>query len=184
MVRLASVCRWRSQRRGIRGLLTSSCPCWTRKGWRCRESKLWAHSGPRRTRADFDPSRKALNKLGVSGAPKPVHLLRQPKIPPSLATWSLALDMNDLEPALTRLASCVEHGFGLSEIAEVIGTVEMVKPEEARAFRFPVTAGGASTDLWLDVFLDDVDSPDLAVYSSPAVVEAFRSSMAEASDDR
>ena len=130
-------------------------------------------------------ARKALNKLGVSRPPKPVHLVRKPEIPANLATWSLALDMNGLEPALTKLASCVERGFGPSEIAEVVGTVEMMKPGQPRAFRFPVTAGGASTDLWLDVFLDDVDSPDLAVHSSPAVVEAFRSSMAgESSDDR
>lgn len=126
-------------------------------------------------------AKRALNNLGfpVSTAPKPVHLVKKPKIPGDLTEWSVALGMDDIGPTLQKLATCVESGFGSQEVSEVIGTVEKMRPDQTRTFRFPITADGRESSLWLVLFLDDVDSPDLAVHTSAAVAERFRSTVAE-----
>jgi hypothetical protein len=124
-------------------------------------------------------ARRALNKLGcpVLTPPKPVHLVRKPKIPNDLNEWSLGLDMDDLESTLTKLAACIEGGFGAQEIAEVMGTVEGMNPDQTKAFRFPTVADGMDSQLWLVIFLDDIDSPDLQVHANAAVIEKFRSAV-------
>jgi hypothetical protein len=37
-------------------------------------------------------------------------------------------------------------------------------------FRFPVTAEKQGTDLWLSVFMDDTDSPDLSIFATPEII--------------
>lgn len=124
-------------------------------------------------------AKKALSKLGapVAPAPKPIHLARKPRIPTDLTEWSLALDMDDVAPALQKMVAIIDDGFGPGEVAEVMSIVEEMAPDQTRAFRFQVTVGALCGDMWLVIFLDDVDSPDLAVHASPLVVDRFRSSV-------
>ncbi len=124
-------------------------------------------------------AKRALSKLGFPevSRPDPIHVVRKPKIPSDSTEWSVALDMDDVEPTLNILASCVERGFGAEEIAEVVGTVDEMTLDQTRTFRFPVIVDGLDDELWLVIFLDDVDSPDLAVHSSATVIDRFRSSV-------
>jgi len=121
-------------------------------------------------------AKRTLKKLGfpVETAPPPIHLVKNRRsIPKGLEEWSTNLDMEDLEPTLQKLARCIDGGFGKQDIAEVAGVVDEMKPDQTRAFRFPVTAGGHETELWVVAFMDDIDSPDVAVYSRPDVIEKF-----------
>jgi len=53
--------------------------------------------------------------------------------------------------------------------------VEAMRPEQTRTFCFPVGSGKKSGELWVSVFMDDVDSPDLAVHADGGVISRFRS---------
>jgi len=122
-------------------------------------------------------ARRALKKLGfpVATPPRPVHLIRKPKIAATLAEWSIGLDMDDVEPTLEKLASCIDRGFGVDEIAEVTSTLDDMKVDQTRTFRFPVVVQGAESELFVEIFLDDIDSPDLAVHAAPGTIERFSS---------
>jgi hypothetical protein len=74
-------------------------------------------------------------------------------------------------PILEKLAKRVERGFGAKEIAEVNGVLEDMKEEQTKVFRFPIVAEGKQTDLWLVIFMDDVDSPDLEIRSHPELIQ-------------
>jgi hypothetical protein len=121
-------------------------------------------------------AKKALKKLGfaVETPPPPVHLVKgRAKVPEGLEEWSQNLDMDDLEPVLKKLCSCIESGFGDEELREVMGVVEEMRVEQTKVLRFPITAAGERAEIWLSIFMDDIDSPDLAVYASAAVIQKF-----------
>jgi hypothetical protein len=118
-------------------------------------------------------AKKLLKKLGkpVETPPAPVHLVKNQRfLPKGLEEWSRNLDMDDLLPTLGKVSRCVESGFGKKEIAEVIAVAEEMKPDQTKAFRFPVTASSETGELWLVIFMDDIDAPDLEVHSSSAII--------------
>ena len=122
-------------------------------------------------------AKKTLKKLGFPAdapPPPPVHLVKNRKtIPKVLEEWSQNLDMDDVVPTLQRLTKCVESGFGEAEIAEVAAVVEEMKAEQTRAFRFPVTADGSKGEVWVTVFMDDIDAPDLAIFGDAKIIKKF-----------
>ena len=117
-------------------------------------------------------AKKTMKALGhpVKTPPPPIHLTKKGAIPKKLEEWSANLDLEQVGPVLEALAKAVESGFGVQEIAEVNGVMEEMKVEQTKAFRFPVTACGASTEAWLVIFMDDVDSPDVEIHSSPELI--------------
>ena len=92
---------------------------------------------------------------------------------------SFNLDMEDLQPLLARLAAEVD-GFGDTEIAAIAGEVGRMKVDSTREWKFMVRHGTVRTLLRIQVFLDDVDAPDIALWTSRelastigAVVETY-----------
>ena len=125
-------------------------------------------------------AKRALKKMGclVETAPPPVHLVKNRKLlPKGLEEWSTNLDMGDLNPTLEKLAECVDAGFGHMEIAEVVGVAEETRHDQTKVFRFPVTAQEQGSELWVVVFMDDIDSPDLYVFARPEIIEKFKASV-------
>jgi hypothetical protein len=125
-------------------------------------------------------AKKALKKFGVAmeTAPLPVHLVKgRRSFPNGLAEWSANLDMEDLEPTLAALARCVESGFGPTEIAEVVGVVEETRHDQSKMFCFPITAAGRMNEVWLSVFMDDIDSPDLGIYGSQELIQKLKETL-------
>ena len=78
---------------------------------------------------------------------------------------SLNLDMEDLQPLLARLAAEVD-GFSDAEIAAIVREVKRMKVDSTREWKFTVRHGTVLTPLRIQVFLDDVDAPDLALWTS------------------
>ena len=121
-------------------------------------------------------AKKALKKLGfpVETPPSPLHLVKgRAKIPKGLEEWSQNLDMGEVEPVLKKLASLVKTGFGKAEIAEVLGVAEEMAVEQTCALRFLITAARSRGELWVVIFMDDIDSPDLAIHAAPALIRKF-----------
>jgi len=122
-------------------------------------------------------AKKLLTKLGIDTqlppAPPPAHLFKKQSIPKGLNEWSTNLDMDDLEPTLKRLASCIDNGLGEREIAEVMGVVEKMRQDQTKAFKFSISASREKADLFIVIFMDDIDAPDLAVHSAPQIIRKF-----------
>jgi len=132
--------------------------------------------------ADSDVRREAkklLKKLGapVEIPPPPVHLVKGKRhVPKGLEEWSANLDMDDLAPTLQKLAAPVEEGFAQTEIAEVIGVAEEMELNQTKAFRFPIKTEGTNSELWIVIFMDDINSPDLDIHADARVVQKLDSS--------
>lgn len=123
-------------------------------------------------------AKKTMKRLGaaVEAPPPAVHLVKSRRpLPKGLEEWSLNLDLNDLKPTLEKLGKCVEDGFGAKEMAEVVGVADEMKHNQTKFFCFPIVLDDRETELWLEIFMDDIDSPDLAIHSSPKVIREFSS---------
>lgn len=126
-------------------------------------------------------AKKTLKKMGlpVEASLTPVHLVRNRRtLPGGLAEWSANLDAEQVEPILKKLGRCVK-GFGAKEIAEVLAVTEEMSPDQTRAFQFPVRYKGEAVDVWIVVFMDDVDSPDLAVHATADLIAGLESAAGE-----
>jgi hypothetical protein len=123
-------------------------------------------------------AKKLLKKLGVpvEVPPPPVHLVKGKRhVPKGLEEWSANLDMDDLAPTLQKLAAAIEEGFAQTEIAEIIGVAEEMEPEQTKALRFPIKTNGAESELWVVIFMDDINSPDLYIHAGAKVVQKLDS---------
>ena len=121
-------------------------------------------------------AKKTLAKFGfpVETPPLPVHLVKKRSLlPKGLEEWSQNLDFDDLEPLLKKLVNCIDSGFKHTEIAEVTAVAENMKPDQTRAFCFPITFDRKPQELWLVIFMDDIDSPDLQVHACKGLIERF-----------
>jgi len=119
-------------------------------------------------------AKRTLKKIGcaVEQAPPPVHLVKNRKsLPSGLEEWSANLDFENLEPVLKTLTTCVDEGLGEQEVAEVIGVAEETQPEQTKAFRFPIKANGQPSELWVVIFMDDIDAPDLEIHANTAIIK-------------
>lgn len=137
--------------------------------------------------ADRDPeirreAKKTLKKMGlpVEASPPSVHLVKNRRLlPKGLDEWSANLDVEDLKPTLQALSGFVESGFGPLEIAEVAGVMDEMEPEQTKAFRFQVVANEQKSELWLVIFMDDIDSPDLEIHAAPELIRKLHQSLPE-----
>ncbi len=117
-------------------------------------------------------AKKTLRKMGtpVEIPPSSVHLVKlSRKLPRELEEWSANVDLEDVENILGQVGKLVA-GFGKAELAEVVGVAEGMEVEQTRAFRFEVKRAGKAEELWVTLFMDDIDSPDLAIFASAEVI--------------
>ncbi|MGI8908800.1 MAG: HEAT repeat domain-containing protein [Candidatus Sumerlaeaceae bacterium] len=120
-------------------------------------------------------AKKALKQMGadLSEKPSPVHLTKRRTVPKKLDEWSENLDITELEPFLAGLSELVDNGFGSLEVAEVVSVVENQKLDQTRVFRFPVNVDGHDAELWISIFMDDTESPDVAVYGPADLIRSL-----------
>jgi hypothetical protein len=119
-------------------------------------------------------AKKTLKKMGapIEIPPRAIHLVKNRRLlPAGLDEWSTNLDIEDLQPALEAVAKCVESGFGHREIAEVAGVVDEMEQDQTKAFRFPISANRQKSEVWLVIFMDDIDSPDLEIHAGPELIQ-------------
>ena len=123
-------------------------------------------------------AKKTMKKLGfpIELPPPAVHLIKNRRtVPKGLEEWSLNLDLGNLKPTLEKLGQCIDDGFGVREIDEVAGVADAMKHDQTKLFCFPIISDQREKELWLELFMDDIDSPDLSIHSVPEVVGRFSS---------
>jgi hypothetical protein len=117
---------------------------------------------------------KVLVRMGAvaPNPPEPAHLVKDKSEGPPVRDreWSVNLDSVELEEALGVIGSAFDEGFGQPEIAEVVAVADRMMVDQVRQFRFPVRIGNTRSDVWIGLFMDDEEAPDLYVYAEPDVL--------------
>ncbi len=119
-----------------------------------------------------DAIRETYQKLKRRMARKPAgpsHATSD-SIPKGLEEWSSNVGRPGLSKVLRSLSGFVEEGFGKAEIAEVRAAVDELAVDETARFRFEPKAGGKSVPVWIEVFMDDENAPDLYIFSSKDLI--------------
>lgn len=122
-----------------------------------------------------DAIKETYQKLKRRMAKKPAgpsHATSAP-IPKGLEEWSATVGMAELSRVLRTLSRFVQAGFGKPEIAEVRAAADELDVDQDARFKFDATAGGKPVPVWIEVFMDDIDTPDLAVYAAPELIKEF-----------
>jgi hypothetical protein len=99
----------------------------------------------------------------------PSHATSEP-IPKGLEEWSVAVDLPQVSKVLRSLSRFVERGFGKAEIAEVRRAADELEVDQDARFRFDAQADGREVPLWIEIFMDDENAPDLCIFSSKNLI--------------
>ena len=99
----------------------------------------------------------------------PSHATSDP-IPKGLEEWSSNVDVPELSKVLRNLSQFIEGGFGKAEIAEVRVAADELEVDDTARFRFEAKAGGKTVPVWIEVFMDDENAPDLYIFSSKDLI--------------
>jgi hypothetical protein len=65
---------------------------------------------------------------------------------------------------LTLLSRRIDSGFSINEIEDILQMVSVLDVEKTASFKFAVQFDGVNCFLWIQVYMNDTDSPDLRVY--------------------
>lgn len=90
---------------------------------------------------------------------------------------SMNFDGENVRPFLKRLKPLVESGFADGEIAQVVQMLERLQIDEEREMEFSIRYRGKPTVLRIQIFMDDVNAPDVAFFTDPELAKEIDSAM-------
>jgi hypothetical protein len=119
-------------------------------------------------------ARKAIRKLErVSGsapsAPAPQSTRRESESTATIAKTSRNCDLERLHGILLRLPAVLE-GVQAGEVQRVLSTIEAMEPDDEQVFTLTASWQGVPERVTLDVFMDDVDAPDVTFGARPEII--------------
>lgn len=130
-------------------------------------------------------AKKALKRMGmpVEIPPKPVHLIkkRPAKMKAGFEEWGENLEMDDMPKMLELLADVAGPKFDDRCVAEVLGVVEEMQADRTKIFKFSISLWN---EFWLEIFMDDIDSPDVAIWGPEKLVKKFGLAWSKINPDR
>ena len=91
------------------------------------------------------------------------------------AEWGTNHSIDTLRKDLRELSEVAQKGFGTDEVNEVFHVAERMILNATKTFRFAIEYGGKQSQLWIQLFLDDLDSPDLTVWAPEPLINEWRS---------
>lgn len=97
------------------------------------------------------------------------HITHEP-VPGELIEWSLNLDAGEIPKVLKCIQKCCAKGFGRFESSEVARAADELSVNEELRFKFDIVLMDTAAMLWLEIFCDDTDAYDLAVFGPPALI--------------
>ena len=89
----------------------------------------------------------------------------------TLVASSTHFDLDTLEPFLVRVSELIPSGFGDMEIAQVLGTVERLKPHEEDELAFYIEYDGEPSRFRMLLLLDDRGVPDVRFFAPRGLSE-------------
>jgi len=97
---------------------------------------------------------------------------------------STSFDLEHVAPFLDRVVKMIDSGFGPKERNVLVQMVSSMKVEEERTREFNITYHGQGTTLRIHVFMDDVDSPDIAFFTAPELAQRIQQEIEVFFDER
>lgn len=92
---------------------------------------------------------------------------------------STNLDSEEVETLLRCLTSLIDAGFSASESALVQRTMKSLSIGEETELEFPISFSGRGGFLRIKVFVDDLDSVDLYLFTHPELIREIQTRMPE-----
>lgn len=86
---------------------------------------------------------------------------------------STNFDMEQVEPFLRAVSELVEKGFGNEEIKRLLNMIEGMEHDDEKFVEFQVVYFGEEMPLVISVFMDDIDSPDISLFTFPVLAEVI-----------
>jgi hypothetical protein len=98
--------------------------------------------------------------------------------------FSINLDLSDVEPVMELVCRQVESGFSEAEASKVVALAKRLEVGEERGLDFAVTYEGKSGNLRVQMFMDDVDAPDVRFLSDiPELVSMVENAIVKYMED-
>ena len=82
-----------------------------------------------------------------------------------LVEVSMNFDLRDVLPFLSDVARHIESGFTKDDARRLANEISALNHDDERSWRFRVSCQGREIPMRVDVFMDDIDSPDVAVFT-------------------
>ena len=89
------------------------------------------------------------------------------------AEASAAFDSEDVAPVLLRISQLLDSGLGAAEACALAGRITSQALDSEHAYEYQVTYKGTRVGLRIVAFMDDVEAPDIAFFTSPALAAAI-----------
>jgi len=97
--------------------------------------------------------------------------------PGAVGEASANFDMEDVEPVLRRISTLIESGFSAEDAKSLAAKISAQELESEHEYRYRVRIDGTSADLRVVAFMDDVDAPDLAFFTQPALARSIQTAI-------
>ena len=96
---------------------------------------------------------------------------------PEMREASTAFDLDQVRPFLLRVSRDIERGFDSATVERVYARIAALPLDSTITDDFTVSFDGRQYPLQLIAFMDDVNSPDLALWTPSPLAEHIDSTM-------
>lgn len=90
---------------------------------------------------------------------------------------SMNFDSENIIPFLKRLKPLIEAGFSDNEILQIQKMLENLKVDEEKELEFPIQYQGEKSILRIKIFMDDIDAPDVYIFTHPKLANEIDKEM-------
>lgn len=98
----------------------------------------------------------------------------------NLVEVSMNFDLDQVEVFLHRIISLIDSGFGEHDVNPTMASIDHMKMEEEREVCHSIIRYKGEKMLFnIRVFMDDVDAPDLYIFTQKSLAEAINNLMYE-----
>jgi hypothetical protein len=106
-----------------------------------------------------------------------ILLVRYRRHPPrqELQEFSANFDSGLVRPFLERIQTFIESGFGPAQIEQVCQVVSTLPHDQEQTLEFQIRYAGRDARFKVHVFMDDIDAPDIYIFSPSALRQQIAS---------
>ena len=96
-----------------------------------------------------------------------------------MAEASMSFDTSAVRPFLERLEDLLEDGFGDPEMQDVMEVIDSLAVDDETEVRYDVHFAGEDVPLRIRIYMDGIDSPDIAFITAPDLADRIQEEMTE-----
>jgi ankyrin repeat protein len=94
-----------------------------------------------------------------------------------IAEAAMNFDLGDVNPFLESVSRRIEKGFSVDVARDLASQIAILAIDDERSWTYEVVFNGTEMMFTVTAFMDDVDSPDLAMFAPPGLIAVFEVEM-------